>query len=405
MKVGIITFHASHNYGSMLQAYALQTTVESLGHQSEIINLRTDRQRQIYQPLHRSFFRTDRLKALVFPMLAMKSWRKYKLFEEFLSNRLHLSEREFATYEELQSARIQYDACISGSDQIWNTSCFDFDPSYFLGFTDCSRKIAYAPSMGPEPENLDNEELGSYLRQAMTDYAAITVREKASAERMEQLTGHRPEVVLDPTLLMGADKWRELAGDRPIINGRYIFIYTPWTWRESYNEAEELSKKFGIKILLSQAGNYGTQLFNRRFRYQTATGPLEFLNLIRHADLVVGSSFHAVVFSLLLGTQVYAVGGMEDARIANLLTLTGLQRFAAKPDSLLKAAELSHLYAGALDRLQPHIDRSIDFLRNNLPQITDTQIITPPHQQTSHEVIHPFDADLRQVAFVNIALA
>lgn len=44
MKTGILTFHASHNYGSMLQAYALQQTVLSLGHECEIINFRTERQ-------------------------------------------------------------------------------------------------------------------------------------------------------------------------------------------------------------------------------------------------------------------------------------------------------------------------------------------------------------------------
>ena len=37
-KVGIITFHASHNYGSMLQAYALQQVVKSFGNECEIIN-------------------------------------------------------------------------------------------------------------------------------------------------------------------------------------------------------------------------------------------------------------------------------------------------------------------------------------------------------------------------------
>ena len=40
-KVGIITFHAAHNYGSMLQAYALQQTVLKLGYECEIINFRT----------------------------------------------------------------------------------------------------------------------------------------------------------------------------------------------------------------------------------------------------------------------------------------------------------------------------------------------------------------------------
>ena len=39
MKVGILTFHAAHNFGSMLQAYALQKTVEKTGNICEIINM------------------------------------------------------------------------------------------------------------------------------------------------------------------------------------------------------------------------------------------------------------------------------------------------------------------------------------------------------------------------------
>ena len=45
MKIGILTFHASHNYGSMLQAYALLHVIMGMGHDCKIINLRTDVQK------------------------------------------------------------------------------------------------------------------------------------------------------------------------------------------------------------------------------------------------------------------------------------------------------------------------------------------------------------------------
>ena len=47
-KVGIITFHASHNCGSMLQAFAIQTVIEEIGYQSEIINFSNYGQQQLY---------------------------------------------------------------------------------------------------------------------------------------------------------------------------------------------------------------------------------------------------------------------------------------------------------------------------------------------------------------------
>ena len=48
IKTATITFHASHNYGSMLQAYGLQQTIYKLGYMNEIINLRTERQKKLY---------------------------------------------------------------------------------------------------------------------------------------------------------------------------------------------------------------------------------------------------------------------------------------------------------------------------------------------------------------------
>ena len=38
MKIGIITFHNAYNYGAVLQAFATQSYIESLGHEAEIID-------------------------------------------------------------------------------------------------------------------------------------------------------------------------------------------------------------------------------------------------------------------------------------------------------------------------------------------------------------------------------
>ena len=40
MKIGILTFYESDNYGTVLQAYALQNYLIKLGHAVYIINLK-----------------------------------------------------------------------------------------------------------------------------------------------------------------------------------------------------------------------------------------------------------------------------------------------------------------------------------------------------------------------------
>lgn len=132
-KVGIITFHASHNYGSMLQAYALQQTILRIGHNCKIINLRTKKQRKFYRPLVFSSVWQDRIKALLFPFLAYADLRKHHLFEQFLSNKL-LTTTEIKSPELLNESALGFDIYVSGSDQIWNTCCPDYVSSFFFRF-------------------------------------------------------------------------------------------------------------------------------------------------------------------------------------------------------------------------------------------------------------------------------
>ena len=47
-KIGHLTFHASHNYGSVLQAYALTKQLQLMGNEVETINLRPDSQKDAY---------------------------------------------------------------------------------------------------------------------------------------------------------------------------------------------------------------------------------------------------------------------------------------------------------------------------------------------------------------------
>ncbi len=206
-KIGIITFHASHNYGSMLQAYALKRTVEALGYICEIINFRTKRQKDIYKPFCLSAHWLQILKTIKYPKLALDDLKKHRLFEKFLRNYLTTSHKEFSNSQQLADAHLDYDAYISGSDQIWNTCCFDYDAAYFLDFTSNATKIAYAPSMGPNPETQVKASDEPAIKAYLSAYNFISVREEGTADRVERIAGKRPEVCLDPTLLLNKEKW------------------------------------------------------------------------------------------------------------------------------------------------------------------------------------------------------
>ena len=55
MKIGILTYHRAHNYGAMLQAYALLTFLKEQGHEVEFIDYWPNSHQQQYKllkPLH-----------------------------------------------------------------------------------------------------------------------------------------------------------------------------------------------------------------------------------------------------------------------------------------------------------------------------------------------------------------
>lgn len=368
MKTGILTFHASHNYGSILQAYALQQTVLSLGHECEIINFRTERQRRFYRPFYAKGGLRGIAKAIMYPRIARNDNQKYHLFERFLHENLHVSEETYKSLEQLRAANLPYDAIIAGSDQIWNTICFDHDRAFFLPFApEGCRKIAYAPSMGPCPEEQVAKVFDAQIRADLESFSAISVREERTADRLETIIGRHPAVTVDPTLLLTRKQWQQIIKPESIVKGDYILYYSPWNSDEVLQEATRLSEKFKMPIVVSNG--FSVKWTHRRdLKIVNAVGPAEFLNLLANAQLVVSGSFHAVVFSLLFDRQLYAYDGASDARVNNLLNITGLQHVAQEPETLVDPTETARLFAAGRHRLEPLRAESLKFLKNALDQ-------------------------------------
>lgn len=317
-KVGIITFHAAHNYGSCLQAYALQSKVEQLGFNAYIINLRTERQKDMYRPLTKR----KGLKYLLknaFSLINLKKRKTcYDLFENFISAKYHLTQ-EYESLTDLNSASFDFDFYISGSDQIWNTVPYDADMSYFLPFVKHGVKIAYAPSFG-QIGNISKEK---EIAHDLADYNFLSAREESGCELIRKLCGRSAETVVDPTLFYNADFYEKLIDPRPIINRDYIFFYTLFATPEMMVSVKRLSKMTGLPVVTSNVSNQYDAFSG--FEKHIDCGPCEFLNLLKNAKMVFTSSFHCTVFSIIFKKDFYAFKGMDDKRISSLLKLTSLE--------------------------------------------------------------------------------
>lgn len=365
--VGIITFHAAHNYGSMLQVYALQQVIEYLGFDCEVINLRTEIQRRGYTV--EAAATAKRWKAYIDRSLIgfykSKLQSKYDKFEHFLKHNLKLSIREFSDLEELEKYLPVYDYYIAGSDQIWNTSCFDFSWAYYLPFKTVGKKIAYAPSMGPNAEVADEHRnrIATYLQ----DFDAISVRESATANIVNEIINQKIAITLDPTLLVPSANWYSYHTAEPIIKEDYIFLYTPFPRKNLYAIAKYLSKVLKMKVVVSL---YNSQMLLQypSFRQELAVGPWEFLNLVRNARLTCCGSFHAVVFSILFHVPFFAIDGTKDQRMKNLLKLVNMEDRSIVLDNMKE--KVTHTFdidfSEADKILEQERENSIQFLQQSL---------------------------------------
>ena len=220
LKTGLLTFYHIHHYGAMLQAYATERAVESLGSGCEIIDYYVNQDNALFQrPTGLGSAAHDAHTALHYGPLKAR----YDRFEAFSRDHLNISGRRYESLAELRQADLPYDLLLSGSDQIWNPKIFPngrFDPVFFGAFSD-RRKIAYAPSFGiPRIPDGMEEALRGYLE----SFSHLSVRERQGQAIVRDIIGQDVPVVLDPTLLLTQADWASVARDGGAGQG-YILCY------------------------------------------------------------------------------------------------------------------------------------------------------------------------------------
>lgn len=318
MKIGIVTFHAAHNFGSMLQAYALKNYISTnVDAQVEIINFRTDTQKDIYSVItHRKG-----IKYLIKNIYSLSSYRSLKVkhdkFEKFLQNKLGCSE-ECNTSSEINDKH--FDLVIAGSDQIWNLETNDFEWIYFLEGIN-AKKISYAASCGPTTMSPQNKERVSADLQV---FDAISVRDNATQIFVGANSNRSAEIVCDPVLLWDREKWIELSKESSIeLPDKYIFFYTLSCNDRMKKIVQQISDSLKLPVVVPHNTNQYDLLLKGKRKLET--GPIEFLHMINSASVVITSSFHAMLFSLIFNKQFYIIDGMTDNRKKNLLAKYNLQ--------------------------------------------------------------------------------
>lgn len=342
-NIGILSFHAAHNYGSMLQNFALQQAIKSINPKFEpiTINLRNSAQDDMYN-IFKPFRNYTDKKRYLFKIL-MYPWKaeilsKQNLFEKFLQEKISLTSKVSKSSDILTLQG--FDACVAGSDQIWNVTAQDFDWAYFLDFLSKKNdtlKIAYAPSMGPAPsDKIISDEDRLKMRRLIKSFDYISVREKKTAELIKIIgnLNEAPSICPDPTLLLSKEEWNvSIPTGKQLVEGKYIFLYNPYYLKDVYYQASLLSKITQLPVVVSNLSPKSI-IASIHFIKKLEVGPVEFLNLIKNAEYVIGRSFHLAVFSMIFNKKFIAVNGMGDSRLGNFLSEIGMESCATNGDNL-----------------------------------------------------------------------
>lgn len=342
IKIGILTYHASHNIGSMLQAYAMYKLSSSVtltdDAEIEIINYASSGQKELYRIFKKSF----RIKSVVKNFMSLiwitRLRKQQKDFERFKNLYLPLSGPEFSSIEQLESLCKRYDVIICGSDQIWNSSCPDYTNAYILPFCLKGKKIAYAPSFGGKNITQDNSAAIDFKRW-LPEFSLVSAREQNGKKWLKALTNMDCPIVPDPTLAVEFATWHSLK-DEGSIQSKFILFYGVPFDKRIFRFLARIRRVTGLQVIMLDARAW---LYNFAFlkgiKLHHTSSPDAFLELVDRAELIVTTSFHGTIFSWLhrkrFWTMTHAESNSDDDRIASLLQQIGLpERLLSLDDCL-----------------------------------------------------------------------
>ena len=361
-KIGQLTFHASHNYGSVLQAYALSKQLQLMGYETEFINLRPQSQKDAYQiitgrGIHRAFH------YLLYPALK----KRYNHYERFINQVLPITKKEYTSTAALCEEQFNYDAYVCGGDQIWNPTCPDFETAYYLQFlpeNSIAKKISYSPSFGKT--EFDDGTLANIARWVQRfDY--ISVREQRGADLIQCVSGRTVKTVCDPVLLLDKTEWERLAV-QPKYKKPYILVYFLENNHGSRDLIDYLHRTLGYDVVLL---NEYIRDYVKPYHKAFSASPEEFIGLFMNASFIYTNSFHGTAFATIFEKPFISAIAVDQENVANnndSRKIDYLKRIGLE-DRLYRSGIPTRKYLTNIDYTKPkeEIDRfrkeSMDYLK------------------------------------------
>lgn len=360
MKATIITLYDQKNYGNRLQNYALQSVLETMGMEVKTISY-VDK---IFGPQFYLVYLFHKLTGYRFsrdPFYWQHGYLRLKKFVDF--NKKYISTKWITSMKEMGKDISDY--YVVGSDQVWNVEIYSMDflkDLFLLTFCEDKKKISFSPSFGISslPDKWED-----FFRSNLLKFHALSAREEAGVNIIEDLTGRKAELLIDPTLMLNADDWIKIA-ERPAgIDDQNPFALTYFLGdrgQESERLLTELHEKYHLNI---------NHLLDITQPEIYISGPREFIYLFSKAEIILTDSFHACVFAFLFRKPflVYKRKGKNEnmmSRIYTFLNTFHLQRKLADAYSRINGNIFEADYETGYETLKREREKVYRYLRESM---------------------------------------
>ena len=377
MKIGIITFWQSQdNYGQILQCWALQHFLMSIGHDAYLIRYTHTNPKPLLKEQLKKILKVYPVLKKILNLLCIKKKSlqlvsHQRCFDDFKNKNIKQSSIVYRNLSDLQKNPPQADCYIVGSDQVWAQLLYTSNnETYFLNFGDKKiKRISYAASFAMEEYP---QKMRQRLSKQLQRFDAISVREK-SGVRICDSVGVKAELVLDPTFLLGREFYmRFITGNR---NDNYVFFYvlninSPediyWEQLSSFFQSQQ------YKMIVTTASGFNQISFELKdciYEYPTIE---QWLSLIYNSALVVTTSFHGVALSIKLNKPFLFIPlsgpyAGSNNRVLDLLDALGLsERVIHNAHECTSRMEQAIMWDEVNVKLNKLIESSRFFLTKNL---------------------------------------
>ena len=358
MKIGIVTYHRTLNYGAVMQSLATRFILEEMGHEVYYVDYWPDYHQRRYDYFSfknfvRCFLGLNIKSIISYIKQSIRKKRRFDHFDAFF--------KQFV-YPYCRSVDEDFDVVVYGSDQIWRkqSALGSYNPFYF-GDNNLKTKlhVSYAASMGLLPETKNDEQI---VKKLVSHLDKVSVREEDLRRLLLNMGFSNIALSLDPTLLLNGNMWDRYLPTEPYSGEKYALLYVIKTNAFDMTEVRKFTESKGLKLKVLQ----GYALTKETDTNLTTLDPSEFLRLIKNAEYIFSCSFHGLAFSIIYKKQFIASFINNSGRAESLLNLIGTSHRLLSPHVAIPLNMEAIDYVDVQNRLSSAKQESMKYLADAL---------------------------------------